>query len=324
MKRKPWRNNKENSSRLSDEERADIYDDPEDIDEEDADEEFGYEEDFDEDCDEAFDEDEVAEDPDDEEEESEDEQDEVIVKPKKHILLKMALALCALCLLVILADVVILFFTGELWFNRPDRHTYPERGVVITEKAGVVDWKNFARQDIQFCYIRATKGEKYADKNFKKNLSGASKTELPVGLIHQFDPSVSGEKQAKHFISECGKLKGRLCPVVDCQLGLFRKIFRPNKEKMSKKLRELCDCISEEYGCMPIIKCSSGFYERVELEENFADCPVWIVSEFGSPDEGVEWDIWTYSPRARFNHYDKHNYLEIALLDKDFKLNKIK
>ena len=338
MRRKPKRNNTENSFRLSDEARANIYneyaafgEEEEDFDEAepfdevafDDEEVFGEEEDLGEES--SFDEDEESFDDeeetfDDEQPDADEEQFAAAERPKKHILRKLMIFFFVLALLVIIVDMAILVFSGEIWFNRPDRHVYPNRGVGLTEDAGRVDWITFARQDIQFCYIRATKGDVYEDERYRQNRAGSSKTAMPVGMVHMFDPELSGEEQAQHYINVCGDLSGKLRPVVDCRFSGFYRLVSPDNKKLLPELRAFCDRISEEYGCTPIIKCGESFYKNASLENGFEDCPVWIVSEFSKPDAGIKHVIWSYSPRARFNHYGKRKYLEIAVLDRDLKV----
>ncbi len=243
--------------------------------------------------------------------------------PKKHRLRRFLVKLAGFCILLVIADIAVLFFTGELWFNRPDRHRYPLHGVFITEKQGSVDWKNFARQDIQFCYIRATKSTAYEDENFKANKAGSAKTELPVGMLHLFDASMGGKEQAEHFIEVCGDMQGRLRPAVDIRRSFVYKILPADYDKQSAALVGFCDRIKEEYGCMPVIKCDKATYENVASRSEFEDCPVWIVSEFGSPDESIEWDIWSYDPNGRFNHHDNSSRIEMMLLDKGISVDEL-
>ncbi|MBQ8966429.1 GH25 family lysozyme [Ruminococcus sp.] len=251
------------------------------------------------------------------EEEYEDEEYEEEPRPrkrKKHRLRKLLIRVLVLSLLVIIADIGVLFYRGELWFNQPRKRDYPVRGPVITEKAGAVSWKDFSQQNIQMCYIRATKSTAYEDERFDKNAEGSGQTKLPVGFMHVYDPNMAGEDQAEHFIEVCGNMNGRLRPAVDCDFGLLYKIIPPDYTVLCNELRIFADRIEEEYGCTPIIKCSSKVYTAIAADERFDDCPIWYVSEFSKPDDTVDWELWGYSSRVRFDHYDSHSFLEMVLL----------
>lgn len=338
-------NTQKNSFRLSDEARAEIDNEYSDVSQEyldrlgynrsgdeefeDSDEEYDNSDEEFEDSGEEYDSDEEFDDSDEEyddsdeecgdsdEENDDSEEEEAPRKPKKHWLLKISFKLFKLSLVVIMIDIIALFYSGQLWFNQPKKRDYPIRGPVITEAQGTVDWKNFAKQNLQMCYIRATKGTTYVDKCFKGNRSGSSKTSLPTGMLHIFDPMASGSKQAEHFIEVCGSMDGRLRPAVDCDMGLLNKVLSPGQEKLSSELRAFVDRIKEEYGCTPVLKCGSRFYEKVAGSEDFDDCPIWFVSEFSKPDKEVRWDLWGYSSRVKFDYYEKKSFLEMVLLDGD-------
>ena len=358
MKRKkrslPEPNNKVSSFRLSDEARAeidneyadvseeylaslvypdedgDIYDDAEeyeDTDEEEADEDTDEEDEFGEDEDETDDEDADVDDIDEEDaneeytdDEDADEADEVIpCRPKRHILRKLIIAVIILCFAVMFFDICVLFYTGQLWFNQPRKRDYPVRGPVITEKLGEIGWTPFSRQNIQMCYIRATKSIAYEDERFSENKDGSRRSRLPTGMIHIFDPDRSGKEQAEHFIEVCGKMKGRLRPAVDCDPGIFRTVIPPDYDKFTNELRDFCDCIKEEYGCTPIIKCSSRIYNNVAQRDTFEDCPIWYISEYSKPPDDVRWDFWGYSSRVKFDYYESKDFLEMVLFNGDEK-----
>ncbi len=239
----------------------------------------------------------------------------IIEKPKKHWLRKLAIAVMLLGILVIAVDIGILFFTGQLWFNEPRKRDYPIRGPVITDKEGEVLWKRFSQQNIQICFIRATKGVSFEDKRFEENKEGSGKTALPTGMLHVFDPFKDGKEQAEHFIDVCGGMGGRLRPVVDCDFGLMYSILPSDEEKVSDRLRAFVDRIDEEYGCTPIIKCDKDVYDDIAGKERFADCPIWYVSEFRKLPDNVRADLWGYSSRVKFSYYESKGFLEMVVLN---------
>ncbi|MBQ9375534.1 MAG: hypothetical protein IJU04_04255, partial [Ruminococcus sp.] len=87
----------------------------------------------------------------------EDEFYEPEIKPK-HRLRKFIIILIILCLVITLVHVAVLFFTGKLWFNEPDKLDYPIRGAVINSDMGEILWDLFSKQNLSLAYIRATSG----------------------------------------------------------------------------------------------------------------------------------------------------------------------
>lgn len=294
MEKVPKKNNKKNSFRLSDEARAKIDFEYADVSEKYRRSRGVYD----------FGEQDLREDY----------EEEKPKKPKKHRLRKFLVRLTILCILVMAADLGLLFFTGQLWFNQPRKRDHPIRGPVINEKAGEVDWERFAQQNIQMCYIRATKSTAYEDERFEENKVGSAKTDLPTGMLHIFDPAMDGTAQAEHFIKVCGSMEGRLRPAVECAPNVMYRILSNDNDELSDRLRAFADRIEQEYGCTPVIKCGKEVYENV-VKEGFEDCPVWYESEFSKPADDVDWDFWGYSSRVKFDHYESHKFLEMTLLN---------
>lgn len=241
--------------------------------------------------------------------------EEVPKKRKRHWRRRIITGLIVLCAAIIITDIFLLFLSGRIWFNEPKKRDYPIRGPVISEKEGEVQWRGFAAQNIQICYIRATKGVSYEDKRFEYNKEGSGASGLPTGMIHVFDPLKDGEKQAEHFIKVCGGMGGRLRPVVDCDFGLIYSVLPVDEEKVSDRLRAFADKIKEKYGCTPIIKCDKDSYEKIAGKERFDDCGIWYVSEFKKIPDGVRADLWGYSSRVKFKYYESGGFLEMVVLN---------
>lgn len=236
-------------------------------------------------------------------------------KPRRRRRRKLFFTVVFICVLVLTVNLGVLLYTGKLWFNEPRKRDYPVRGPVISENEGKVGWSSFSEQNIQMCYIRATKSTAYEDKNFKQNQKGAAQTELPVGYLHIFDLTMDGADQAKHFADTAGDLSGRLVPAVEVDRSGFYRIFPVDYDDLSEKLLDYVDVIEEYCGRKPVIKCGKDIYENVVSKEEFDNCPVWYVSEYSKPDENVRFDFWGYSSRVKFNYYESGGYLEMTLFN---------
>lgn len=215
--------------------------------------------------------------------------------------------------IVIAIDAALLIFSGKLTFNVPRKRDYPIRGPVVTEDMGTVNWKKFVQQNMQMAYIRCTKGTVFEDKFFDKNKSGSAKTSLPTGFLHRFDLGTDGKEQAKHFIEKAGDMDGRLIPCVDISRSFGEALIPVNYDKATSRLEDFIDCIKEEYGCTVVIKCDKKTYKKIASRAAFEDCYIWYVSEFSKPDESINWTIWTYSDRVKFNFYSSKGFLEMAV-----------
>lgn len=228
---------------------------------------------------------------------------------------RILIRLTVFFIVLILIMAAAMLYTGYIWFNEPRKRDYPVRGPVIDSDMGRIQWSRFAGQNIQLCYITATKGKNYVDERFDENKKGAAGTKLPTGYLHVFEPDENGRAQAEHFIDTVGEsLGGRLTPAVDIDLRGLDRIISPDKDNTLENLKELVADLTSQYGTPPILKCRMSEYETyVEPCEELAACPVWIDSVFSKPS-GVNWTLWTYSPRVRYSYYDSNSYLDVAVL----------
>lgn len=62
--------------------------------------------------------------------------DEIIDVKPKHRLRRFIIRFSLLCVIVIMINIAVLFFTGKLWFNQPDKNDYPVRGALIDSGYG--------------------------------------------------------------------------------------------------------------------------------------------------------------------------------------------
>lgn len=244
--------------------------------------------------------------------------EEPAAERKKHpFLRKLIIRSILLCAAVLLINLVIMLYTGQLWFNEPRKRDYPVRGPVITEKEGKISWNSFAQQNIQLVFIRATKSTAYEDENFQTNKSGVTETDLPVGALHIFDFNMDGKEQAKHFIDVCGNMNGWLKPAVEVKITGFMNLFPTDYDKVSERLYDFVEEIKSYYGSEPIIKCSSRTYKNIVSDERFDNCPVWYESQYSKIDDDIRWDFWGYSNRVKFSYYESGDYLGMVLFNGD-------
>lgn len=230
--------------------------------------------------------------------------EEEIPKPKHHRLRKLIIVLVVLCGLVILVNVVMLFFTGKLWFNEPDKNDYPIRGALVNSEMGEIQWDFFSKQNISAAYIRATKGDSFKDECFKKSWNETAECEILTGAYHSFSLNTDGEKQAEYFCNAMGKsISGRLVPAVELDLYGLYTIFPADEERIVRELSSFCSYIEEAYGVKPLIMCSNRCYKKY-VKDSFDEYPLWIKDVYSKPDKAIKWDFWCYNNRVRLKGYE--------------------
>lgn len=225
-------------------------------------------------------------------------------EPKKCKKLKrFIIRLLILCVFLIGINVFLLFFTGRLWFNQPDKDYYPIRGAIVDSDMGEVNWKTLSHQNIKLAYIRATKGTAFKDETFEQNWKNSSESDLMTGAYHVFKLNKSGRDQAEYFCNALGNsFLGRLIPAVEVKLSGIDMFLSPDKDDAVKNLKEFMVYFQQSWGIKPMIICDSRSYEKY-IASDFDDYSVMIADYFSQPDEGVKWDFWCFNPRVRLKGY---------------------
>ncbi|MGN1133434.1 MAG: glycoside hydrolase family 25 protein [Oscillospiraceae bacterium] len=225
--------------------------------------------------------------------------------PKRHKHTKLIVKIVLICMVIIFINVVIMFATGKLWFNQPEKSDYPIRGVFVDSDLGKIDWKKFSSQNLKAVYIKATEGTAYKDKKFDYNWKYSAETNVFSGAYHVFNPAKSGKEQAEYFCKTIGDLSGRLVPAVEVKLNGIYSVFAPSKETATKNLKEFLDYIYNQYGIKAVIICNSRTYNKY-IDSVFSNDEYSICYEsfFKKPKDNIECDFWSFSPRNRFGGYE--------------------
>lgn len=199
------------------------------------------------------------------------------------------------------AGIIVLFYSGVLWFNMPSRDQYPVRGVDVSHYQGRIDWTVLAQEDISFAFIKATEGSGTVDECFAANWTAAQDTALYVGAYHFFSFDSAGQTQAENFISTVPVCENALPPVIDLEYYGDKAAHPPAYDAVCAELSVLIDALTAHYGAAPIIYTTTDCYTRY-LEPSDVDCPLWIRDVLDEP-EITGWDFWQYSNFGRLDGY---------------------
>ncbi|WP_103913893.1 glycoside hydrolase family 25 protein [Halpernia humi] len=156
------------------------------------------------------------------------------------------------------------------------------------------DSLSIANQSIplQFVLLRATMGNRNADKHFKEFWEISKKNKLIRGAYHFYRADEDPVKQANNFLENVQLESGDLPPVLDIEKIPRRK----SNEKLKEDLKVWCKIIEEKYGVKPIIYTYYYFYKDF-LAEDFKDYPLWLANynDVPTPNPENNWDFWQFS-----------------------------
>lgn len=145
---------------------------------------------------------------------------------------------------------------------------------------------------IKFVILRATMGNKSADKNFDHFWETAKKHELIRGAYHFYRADEDPVLQANNFLESVKLEQGDLPPILDIEKIPRRK----SKEKLIEDLKIWCKIVEETYGKKPIIYTYYHYYKDF-LRAEFNDYPLWLANynDVPQPSPIDDWEIWQFT-----------------------------
>lgn len=226
--------------------------------------------------------------------------------------MKKTYVTCAAAAITIVSVIaVVLCYFGILWPNSFFADKYLVQGIDVSNYQKEIDWKQVAaNKKINFVFIKATEGNDYQDKYFKKNWEAASQVQLYKGAYHYFTTKSSGKEQAENFIKVVPLEKGCLPPVIDIEEnGLHKETFK-------KELTDFIKLLEEKYKQKPILYVVYPLYDEY-IRGDFKQYPIWIRDIVKPPklSDKKQWLFWQYCNRGRIEGIS--TYVDLNVFDGD-------
>lgn len=181
---------------------------------------------------------------------------------------------------------------------------YPEgysiHGIDVSHHQGTINWQKVAnaeidREPISFVVIKATEGRTHLDENFNENFYQARQYGLIRGAYHFFSPSVSGRRQAEHYLHQVHLDEGDMPPVLDIETSGNLTV-----EELQLEALAWLSVVEEQYGVPPIIYTGLKFKQKYLSDPRFDRFPFWIahyyVKEVGYTGA---WRFWQHTDLGR-------------------------
>ena len=176
------------------------------------------------------------------------------------------------------------------------------KGIDVSHHQGDINWNKVAKEPIGFVYIKATEGETYVDSKFKKNIVGAKKVGLPVGVDHYFRMTSGAHKQFKNFYNTVKKYKIDLIPMVDVETS---------DDKSTKVLQDSLDVfislVKAKFGVTPMIYGTQRSYNTY-CAPKYNNYHLYI-GRYGKNEPQIigkgTYTIWQYTEKAKVNGIPK-------------------
>jgi len=145
---------------------------------------------------------------------------------------------------------------------------------------------------LEFVVMRATMGNRNADKNFDEFWSSAKEHNLIRGAYHFYRADEDPVIQANNFLDNVKLESGDLPPVLDIEKIPNSK----SKEKLIEDLKIWCKIVEETYGEKPIIYTYYHYYKDF-LRGEFDGYPIWLANynDVPEPSPKDHWDFWQFT-----------------------------
>ncbi|MFC0427608.1 glycoside hydrolase family 25 protein [Chryseobacterium scophthalmum] len=145
---------------------------------------------------------------------------------------------------------------------------------------------------LEFVVMRATMGNRNADKNFDEFWSSAKEHNLIRGAYHFYRADEDPVIQANNFLDNVKLESGDLPPVLDIEKIPKSK----SKEKLIEDLKIWCKIVEETYGEKPIIYTYYHYYKDF-LRGEFDGYPIWLANYNDVPEPSPEdqWNFWQFT-----------------------------
>ncbi|TZF99997.1 glycoside hydrolase family 25 protein (plasmid) [Chryseobacterium panacisoli] len=145
---------------------------------------------------------------------------------------------------------------------------------------------------LEFVVMRATMGNRSADKHFDEFWEMAKKHNLIRGAYHFYRADEDPVIQANNFLANVKLESGDLPPILDIEKIPKRK----TNKKLIEDLKVWCKIVEEAYGEKPIIY-TYYHYHKDFLKGEFEGYPLWLANynDVPSPSPDDQWDFWQFT-----------------------------
>ena len=181
-------------------------------------------------------------------------------------------------------------------------------GFQISEKNGIVDWKEVGKSHFQFGFVKATEGNSVFDTTFDANWLGLRNAGMLRGAVHVFDPLIEPQKQAEYFLNYVADVMhaSDLPPVlmVDVnQKELFQAYYKLPMAQRLNRIHTWLEIVEKVVGKTPLLLTNRNTWQyTLGNNKSFGDYPLWIEeTNAGAPHvfcddwQGSSWKFWQYS-----------------------------
>lgn len=180
-------------------------------------------------------------------------------------------------------------------------------GIDVSHHQGQIDWNKVAESTslngypVKFAIMKATEGSTFTDPEFSDNIRKAREAGFVCGVYHFYNPGISPEKQAQHYINTVKLEQGDFVPVVDVERS------GRSSGDLQRELSVFLGLMESHYGAKPIIYSSAKFRKRHLNSTLFDSYPFWVAHYYVvRPETSKPWLMWQFTDHASVEGISGH------------------
>ncbi|TNE54873.1 MAG: lysozyme [Sphingomonadales bacterium] len=201
------------------------------------------------------------------------------------------LYLLATLALALLAGLVWYWWDLQRWV--PDETAYPEQGIAVGERQGLVGFETARALGASFAYIEASLGADGKDQRFGRNLEAAKRAGLLVGAEHHFDPCTGADRQSANFVTMVPRDAGLLPPAIALIETADICAERVSDAAVESELLTFINQVELHAGKPVVLKLSAAFEARYGIAMKI-ERDLWLMRDRFEPDYGQRpWLLWS-------------------------------
>ena len=184
---------------------------------------------------------------------------------------------------------------------------YSVHGLDVSHYSCNIDWDavktmNENGVNVDFVFMRATKGLDLVDYQLKDNWEGAKSANILRGAYHFFRYDLDPARQAEFFCKHVKIEVGDLPPVLDIENDKNTNDAKLPKLEVQKNMARWLMIVESKTGVKPLIYCNLEYYKRY-IKEKFPDYKIWVANYDNNKNvklpDGRAWHFWQTSENAR-------------------------
>jgi lysozyme len=184
---------------------------------------------------------------------------------------------------------------------------YSVHGLDISHYSCDIDWNGVKTMNenginVDFVFMRATKGVNMVDYQLEQNWEGAKSANILRGVYHFYRFDLDPAQQAEFFLKSVTIEKGDLPPVLDIENDKNTDDAKLSKDVIRQGIAIWLIIVEKRTGIKPLIYCNLDYYKRY-IKDKFPDYKIWIANYDNNKNvklpDGRPWHFWQTSESAR-------------------------